>query len=339
MGLSVEEKFELVKRNTSEIIGEEDLKKLLTEKKKPSVYLGTAPTGRPHIGYFVWILKLADLLRAGFHVKVLLADLHAALDNTPWNVLEHRYDYYALAIPEMIKAIGVETNDLEFVKGSEMQLSPEYMYDVLKMSSIVSVHDSKKAAAEVVKLGDNPKLSGLLYPIMQAVDEEYLKVDVQLGGTDQRKIMVLARENLPKIGYDPRIEIMTPLLPGLLGKKMSASDAASKIDLLDNVEDIKKKMNKAYFVEGETDNGIMAFLEYFLMVVKKDKKEKFVVERPEKFGGNIEYSDFESLKKDVESKKLHPQDLKAAVANGISEVLQKIDIKSLEKLSEKAYGK
>ena len=61
--LSVKEKIELVKRNTYEIIGEEDLEKLFKKKQnKPSVYLGTAPTGRPHVGYFVWALKIADLL-------------------------------------------------------------------------------------------------------------------------------------------------------------------------------------------------------------------------------------------------------------------------------------
>ena len=171
--MNVDEKFELVKRNTAEIIGEEELKKLLKEKKKPVAYLGTAPTGKPHVGYFLWGLKVCDLLRAGFHVKILLADLHAVLDNTPWNVIDFRYDYYASIIPEMIKALGADTKELEFVKGSEMQLKPEYMYDVLQLSSLVSVHDATKASSDVVKMGDNPKLSGLIYPLMQAADESW----------------------------------------------------------------------------------------------------------------------------------------------------------------------
>ena len=335
--MSVEERFELVKRNTSEIIGEEDLKKLLKEKKNPVVYWGTAPTGKPHVGYLIPMLKVADLLKAGFHVKILLADIHAVLDNTPWSIIDLRYEYYAAVIPEIIKAIGVDTKELEFVKGSEMQLKPEYMYDVLQLSSLVSVHDATKAASDVVKMGDNPKLSGLIYPLMQACDEQYLEVDAQLGGTDQRKIMVLARETLPKIGYKQRIEIMNPLLPGLVGKKMSASDPNSKIDLLDDLETVKKKLNKAEFVEGDADNGVMAFLEYFLMVIKKDKKEKLMIERPQKFGGNIEYSDFESLKKDVISKALHPMDVKLVVAKEISKILAKIDRKKVEPLEKKAY--
>ncbi|HLC19910.1 MAG TPA: tyrosine--tRNA ligase, partial [Candidatus Nanoarchaeia archaeon] len=74
--MNVESKLKLLTRNTAEIVTLNELRKLLETKSSPSVYLGTAITGRPHIGYFVWVLKLSDFLRAGFRVKVLLADLH-----------------------------------------------------------------------------------------------------------------------------------------------------------------------------------------------------------------------------------------------------------------------
>ncbi|MCK5043732.1 tyrosine--tRNA ligase [Candidatus Pacearchaeota archaeon] len=335
----INEKFALVKRNTDEIIGEAELKKILDGKKKPVVYWGTAPTGKPHVGYFLPALKLADLIKAGFHVKILLADLHAALDNTPWTVLEKRYDYYAKIIPLMIQSIGADTKNLEFIKGSDFQLKSEYMFDVLRISSLTSVKGATKAASDVVKLGDNPKLSGLLYPLMQVMDEQYLEVDAQLGGVDQRKIMVLARESLPKLGYKPRVEIMNPMIPGLVGKKMSASDEKTKIDLLDDEKTIGRKLNNAECVSGNPDNGVMAFLKYVIMTIKKDKKEKFVIERPEKYGGNLEYENYEKVEKDFIAKKLHPLDLKNAVVKELIEMLKPIQKKrkELEKLAKKAY--
>ena len=337
--VTVNEKFELVKRNTDEIIGEAELKKLLDKKKKPVVYWGTAPTGKPHVGYFLPALKIADLLKAGFYVKILLADLHAALDNTPWLVLEKRYEYYAKIIPLMIQSVGADTKNLKFIKGSDFQLKPEYMFDVLRISSLTSVKGATKAASDVVKLGDNPKLSGLLYPLMQVIDEQYLEVDAQLGGVDQRKIMVLARESLPKLGYKPRIEIMNPMVPGLVGKKMSASDEKTKIDLLDDEKTIKRKLNNAECVSGNPDNGVMAFLKYVIMTIKKDNKEKFVIERPEKYGGNLEYDNYEKVEKDFIAKKLHPLDLKNAVAKELIDMLKPIQKKrkELEKLTKKAY--
>src|SRR3989344_8343325 len=140
--------LELIKRNTQEIITEEELEAVLKKKSK-SVYLGTAITGSPHVAYFVWVLKLADFLRAGFKVKLLLADGHGALDGTPWELLDKRYDYYSATIPLMFKSIGVDTKHLEIVKGSSFQLKKEYMFDLLKLSSFTLINDAKRAAAEV----------------------------------------------------------------------------------------------------------------------------------------------------------------------------------------------
>lgn len=338
MAMSADEKFELIKRNTEEIVSEEELKNLLKKKAKPVVYLGTAITGRPHVGYFMWVLKMADFLRAGFKVKVLLADLHGALDNCPWTELDRRYDYYERVIPLMFRAVGVDVKDLEIVKGSEFQLKPEYFFDTLKMSSFTSVNDCKRAASEVVKFGDNPKLSGLIYPIMQSLDEVYLGADVQYGGVDQRKILMFARENLPKIGYPSRVEVMTPLIPGLIGKKMSASDEKSKVDLLDDEKTVKNKLNGAEMIAGNPDNGVMAFLKYVIMTVKKDKKEKFVIKRDKRFGGDILYPNYDEVERDFISKKIHPLDLKNAVAEEITKLLKAIQKdKKVYELAKKAY--
>lgn len=339
--MDAQERFDLIKRNTAEIIGENELTELLKSDEQPSVYIGTAPTGVPHIGYFIWGLKLADLLNAGFKVKVLLADLHAALDNTPWEVLEHRYNFYAKIIPLMVKAMGADVKNMEFVKGSDYQLSKEYVLDMFKLSTITSVHDCHKAASEVVKMGESPKLSGYIYPLMQALDEEYLKVDMQIGAVDQRKIFVLAREQLPKIGYKKRVELMVPFLPGLVGKKMSSSVEASKIGLMDDAETVKKKVKAADFVEGGPDNGTMAFLKNIAFVLLEDKGEELVVERPEKFGGNLSFKSYADLEKAVVEKTIHPLDVKNAAAAQITKLLSEIEEnrEELEKLAELAYPK
>jgi len=337
MAMSVQERFELIKRNTEEIVKEDELKKLLKEKKTPVVYWGTSVTGKPSIAYFFPLLKLSDFSKAGFKVKILLADLHGALDGTPWDVLEKRYDFYKQAISQILLALGTDLKKIEFVKGSEFQLKPEYMYDVLQLASKNSVNDCQRASAEVVKKSENPDVAGLIYPIMQSLDEHYLGVDVQFGGLDQRKILMFARENLLKIGYNARIEVFNPMIPGLVGKKMSSSDPKTKIDLIDSIEVVKKKINNADCVAGNPDNGVMAFLKYVLMIIKQDKKEQFIIERPDKFGGNMNYVDYESIEKDFKDKKLHPLDLKNAVARDISGLLSKIDVKKLEGLGKKAY--
>lgn len=172
--------------------------------------------------------------------------------------------------------------------------------DLFRLSSVVTEHDAKKAGAEVVKQVANATLSGLLYPLMQALDEEHLGVDAQFGGVDQRKIFALAAEQLPRINYKERAHLMNPMVPGLAGGKMSASDPDSKIDLLDTPEVVRKKLKKATaaprVVEG---NGIVSFVEFVLLPVsafKSGGKGRLVVERDGK--EPLIYEDIQTLKDD-----------------------------------------
>src|SRR3990167_8021380 len=132
--MNLNKKIELIKRNTVEIIGEEELKELLKTKKEISVYWGTMPTGSPHIAYLYPLYKIADFLKAGLKVKILLADLHAALNGVPWNILDKRQKYYKSLIPEMLRSLKIDIKKLEFVEGSSFQLKPDYFNDILKLS-------------------------------------------------------------------------------------------------------------------------------------------------------------------------------------------------------------
>ena len=98
--MDLNKKLGLIKRNTAEILTEEDLKKELTKKKKLSAYYGTAPTGLYHMGYLVPLSKLFDFDKTGIKNKVLIANIHAALDDlkTPWDKIDFVGNYYQKCI-------------------------------------------------------------------------------------------------------------------------------------------------------------------------------------------------------------------------------------------------
>ncbi len=256
------------------------------------------------------MVKIAHFLRAGCAVKILLADVHAVMDNlkAPRELVKFRAEYYRHTIKALLRAVQVPIERLEFVLGSTYQKKDPYVSDLFDLTSIVTEHDAKKAGAEVVKQVANPVLSVQIYPLMQALDEEHLDVDAQFGGVDQRKIFTLAVETLPKIGYKKRAHLMNPMVPGLAGGKMSASDPDSKIDLLDPPEVVKKKVRKAYAVPREVEgNGIISFVEYVLLPVsalKHDGQAQFLVERREDEGGTITYHDIDTLKEDYKAEKV-----------------------------------
>uniref|UniRef100_A0A8D3C1C3 Tyrosine--tRNA ligase n=1 Tax=Scophthalmus maximus TaxID=52904 RepID=A0A8D3C1C3_SCOMX len=337
--LSADEKFNLVTRNLQEVLGEEKLKQVLQEREL-KVYWGTATTGKPHVAYFVPMSKIADFLKAGCEVTILFADLHAFLDNmkAPWELLELRVKYYEQVIKAMLESIGVPLEKLKFVKGTDYQLSREYTLDVYRLSSMVTEHDAKKAGAEVVKQVDHPLLSGLLYPGLQALDEEYLKVDAQFGGVDQRKIFTLAEKYLPSLGYAKRAHLMNPMVPGLTGAKMSSSEEESKIDLLDSKEDVKKKLKKAFCEPGNIqNNGVLSFVKYVLFPLRGE----FCVKKDAKWGGDKIYTVFEEVEKDFAEEVVHPGDLKASVEVALNQLLEpirkKFESPELRKLTNSAY--
>lgn len=262
----------------------------------------------------------------------------------PLELVQHRVKYYEAIIKAVLTSIGVSIEKLTFVIGSDFELSKEYTMDNFKLSACVTEHDAKKAGAEVVKQVASPLLSGLLYPGMQALDEEYLGVDCQFGGVDQRKIFVMAEKYLPQLGYKKRSHLMNPMVPGLAGAKMSSSDPDSKIDFLDTAKDVQKKIKKAFCEEGNiTDNGLLAFIKNVYLPCKslKEDKPKFIAPRPEKYGGDIIYDDYQKLESDFEAKLLHPGDLKAGVIAAINELLDPIrkvfEDPEMMKLSELAY--
>ena len=156
--------------------------------------------------------------------------------------------------------------------------------------------------------------------------------DIEFFRDNQGKIRELVNK------YKKRIELLNPLIRGLIGEKMSSSIEATKIDTLDDEKTVKKKINKAECVPGDINNGLMALLKYFIMVLKEDKKEKFIINRPEKFGGKIIYNNYVEIEKDFIAEKLHPMDLKMGVADEINIILKNFRTnKKLIKLHEAAY--
>lgn len=302
--MTPEDSVALIKANLAEVLNPEIIDDVVLREKRPlRLYWGTAPTGRPHCGYFVPVLKIAEFLRAGCHVQILLADLHAVIDNqkSPAELVGFRAKYYELVVKSLLRSIGVDLSQLHFVLGSSYQKSGDYFFDNLKIFSTMKVGQAQRASAEVVKQSDDPIIGNLVYPIMQALDEEYLKVDAQFGGLDQRKIFALALETLPKIGYKVRAHLMNPMVPGLgEGGKMSASDPNSKIDILDDHSTVEKKLKKAVCVPKMVEgNGVIAFLEHVIfraLSLKHHGEVKFIVERRDE--NPLVYDNIEKVKED-----------------------------------------
>jgi len=284
--------------------------------------------------------KISDYLKAGCHVTILFADLHAYLDNmkSNWELLRARARWYEFVIKELLKLIDVPLEKLKFIRGTEYQLSKQYTSDLYKLTGAISIEQAKKAGAEVVKQTDHPLLSGMLYPLLQALDEEYLGVDIQFGGLDQRKIFMFARENLPRLGYKKRCHLMNPLIPGLgESGKMSSSEPNSKVDFDDSPEIIASKLGNAFSPEGKVEqNGLLAILEHILFKYLEHKNRPFVIKKD---GNAKEYHNIDEVKAAYGKNEIQSAQLKASLIELMNEFIEPLRkrIQENKNLMDEAY--
>ncbi|MET1124501.1 MAG: tyrosine--tRNA ligase [Archaeoglobaceae archaeon] len=312
--MDLEQRLQLVLRNAEEVVTLEELRELMASEK-PRAYVGYEPSGEIHIGHMMTVQKLMDLQQAGFEVTVLLADVHAYLNE--------KGDFDEIReVAEMNKrvfvALGLEKGKTRFVLGSEYQLSREYMLDVLKLARITTLNRARRSMDEVSRRKVDPMVSQMIYPLMQALDIAHLGIDLAVGGMDQRKIHMLARENLPKLGYRAPVCLHTPIIVGLDGQKMSSSKG-NYISVRDPPEVVEKKIMRAYCPARQIEgNPVIEIARYYVLPRFGELK----VERDSRFGGDVTYKSFEELRRDYESGSLHPLDLKLAVARYLNQILE-----------------
>jgi tyrosyl-tRNA synthetase len=312
--MELEEKIALITRNTEEVITVEELRQLLETKDRPRAYVGYEPSGDIHLGHLITVNKLKDLQKAGFEIVVLLADIHAYLNEK--GSFEEIRELAERNMKTFI-AYGLKKEKTQFVLGSDYQLNRDYVLDVLRLARITTLNRARRSMDEVSRRKEDPMVSQMIYPLMQALDIAYLKIDVAVGGIDQRKIHMLARENLPVLGYKAPICIHTPIIAGLDGEKMSKSKR-NYISLRDSAEELERKIMKAYCPQGTVDgNPIIDLVKHYVFPYFG----KLKIERDSKFGGDVEYESLDSFLQDFKEMKLHPMDLKRAVAKYLNELI------------------
>ena len=323
--MDVEQRYQLVVRNSEELVNEEELKALLASKENPTAYIGFEPSGLVHLGWALVAAKIRDLCDAGFKVIIFWADWHASINDKLGGGLE---DIRACAryMEDCFIALGVPKDKVEFKYASELVSDPKYWETVINIGKASTMARIRKSMTIMGRSEDESEMdsSKVLYPMMQAADIFSMGIDLAYAGIDQRRIHMLARDVAEKRGWRKPIALHTPLLPGLDGgnrmdpaaSKMSKSKPNSSIKIHDAADDIRKKMSKAFCPMEKEEEDVNPVL----MICKSiifPKIGKLDIDRPEKFGGPVSYGSYEELTEAYFGGKLHPMDLKKGTAEGI----------------------
>ncbi len=212
-----QDRLELIKRNLVDIVREDELQDRVRQREL-RCYIGYEPPSRVHIGWLVWMLKLRDMQSAGVDVIILEATWHAWInDKGSLEELNER----KWAVRRVLSKLGVNA---KFVDSSELLQDPEYVRLLIKSAKQVSLDRVRRAVLVMGRSMSEVEqdFSKILYPLMQAVDALYLKVDFAIGCIDQKQAFLMARDIAERLGLKKPIILCTPTI---LGLKISYTDS------------------------------------------------------------------------------------------------------------------
>ena len=336
--MDIQERIDLITRSpTEEVVRTEELEDLFEVTSSPRHYIGLEISGKLHLGSLVLTgFKINDFIKAKAKAMVFLADWHSYINNKlggNWEKIEITGKYYA-------DAFNFFCPGVQIVTGSELysKCGIDYCLDLIRFSKHLTL---ARATRSLTIMGRTEKdaldLSQLLYPPMQSADIKALDIDIVHAGMDQRKIHMLVREVFPKLNWKVPVMVHHHLLPGLsepaiLGQtnsleeryiysKMSKSNPSSGIAIHDDEKTIHEKIRKAYCpIDTSEANPVLELVNYVIF----HEFSHFTIERSSKHGGNITYYNQNDVTKDFLMKKIHPMDLKKAVAVHINRIVEPI---------------
>ncbi len=338
--MDIEKKIELICRPpTEEVVTTEDLRALLEAEEHPIAYNGWEPSGLAHLGTgVICAYKMKDFAEAGIHFKAFLATWHAWLNNKlggDRELIRKAADLFR----HSWLALGVPGDKIEFIYSDELYKDIDYWAKtVIIAKNLTLARTTRTLEIAGRKEGEAHYVSDYLYTPMQVADIFHMKVKICQLGMDQRKANMVGREIGEKIGCWKPVCVHHHLLQGLAkpgiwpipegqereavaSAKMSKSKPDTCIFIYDTPEEIKQKMSKAFCPERTVKfNPIMDICKYIVF----REKSVFTIERPAKFGGNIDFQSFQELECAYSEGKLHPMDLKNGVATQLADILEPV---------------
>jgi len=345
--MDVGDKIKLVKEVGEEILTEEELKTLFETKKNPVAYDGFEPSGKIHLAQGILrTININKMLKAGVRFKMLVADWHGWANNKMGGDLE-KINVVGSYFMEVWKATGLDMDKVKFYRSSDVMSSPTYWkttMQIARKSTLPRIVRCSQIMGR--KESDSLTAAQIFYPCMQTADIFEMKADIAQLGMDQRKVNVLAREVGPALGHYKPVIVSHHMLMGLteppktnltgadkaIAMKMSKSNPDSAIFMTDSTEEIKRKIKKAYCPAKQVnENPIMEYCKYIIFESFPELK----IERPTKFGGDLEFKSYDELSQAFAKGDLHPLDLKTSVSHYVDLLIDPVR-KHFEKKKPKA---
>lgn len=282
------------------------------EDKEKSIYWGISPSSIPDLNTVIAVSILSELSKEGFSVTILIANIHSWLEarNTTLEDFNKIGKLYEEKISSLFEKFGVDKNKYNILWGTDIQTKSEYILSLFELCTDISIANAQLASRNLLCLSRNPRLSQLLYPLMQILDEKTLDTGVQLGDEHQKEIFGLCQKYNNKTYY----------VHGTIAPLFSYHDRNSKqnkITLYDTNKIIAKKIYISTCRDNIVDlksNCSLSLLKYLIFpfygkITMNDKV----------------YKDFDEVERDWLNYKLYTSHIKPVVIDYTIKFIRSLD--------------
>jgi len=250
---TIDEQVAYLFKGTAETITEKELREKLEISQKTgkplTVKVGFDPTAPDlHLGHTVLLRKMKHFQDLGHRVIFLIGDFTGQIGDptgrnktrpplTREEVLENAETYKE----QVFKILDREKTVIDFNSRWLAALSSQEWIGLCAKYTVARMLERDDFSK---RLADHRPISihELLYPLAQAYDSVFLKVDVELGGTDQKFNLLVGRDIQREFGQQPQVLLMTPILQGLDGVEKMSKSLGNDIGIKETAQEIYGKV-------------------------------------------------------------------------------------------------
>lgn len=248
LGMTIDDQVALLRRGTTEIISEADLRKKLELGRPLRVKLGVDPTARSvTLGWAVVLRKLRDFQRLG-HQAVLIVGDFTSMIGDPSGKSKTRPQLTRDEIQANVDSVLTQIDSILDVSKTEIRfnrdwLGPMNFEDVIRLASRYTVARILERDDFTKRLREERPISmhEIMYPLCQGYDSVAIEADIELGGSDQKFNNLVGRTLMEQYNLAPQVVILSPLLVGTDGKEKMSQSLGNYIGVRDEPNDMYGK--------------------------------------------------------------------------------------------------
>ncbi len=235
-------------RNAVDALPEGALERRLSEDRPLRVKLGIDPTAPDiHLGHTVVLRKLREFQDLGHTVVLIVGDYTARVgDPSGRSVTRPQLDPAQIdANAETFRRQALTVLDPERTEvrrnGEWLDMRMEELFRLARTATVAQLLERDDFAHRYAA-GQPISVLELLYPLLQGYDSVQVHADVELGGTDQKFNLLLARAIQQAYGVAPQSILTLPILPGTDGERRMSKSLDNYVGVTEPPEEVFGKL-------------------------------------------------------------------------------------------------